>query len=93
LAFYRRAFQIDDQSSQFTTSQWFLGDVEGLCYAYWLKPVHWLGCDCIYVTDKDDIAAVVRPRFRDVTLIDDKELHDIASGTSYHLAICYGFKG
>jgi dolichol-phosphate mannosyltransferase len=79
--------------SQYTTSQWFFGDVEGLGFAYWLNRVAWLGRDCIYVTDKNDIASVVGSRFRDVVLVDDKELHDMKGGVTYHLAICRGFKG
>ena len=93
LAFYRSPFEADDSSSQLTTSQWFLGSVEGLGFAYWIHRVGWIGKDCIYVTDKDDIASVVRPRFKEVKLVDDKELHSMEGGISYHLAICRGFKG
>jgi dolichol-phosphate mannosyltransferase len=93
LAFYRWPFDPQDPSSQFTSSQWFLGDVDGLCYEYWINPTGWVGRDCIYVTDKDDIAAVVEPRFREVTMVEDKQLHDMGHGILYHLAICRGLKG
>jgi hypothetical protein len=79
-------------SSVDTTSQWFLGDIDGLGFSYWLDRPQCIGRDCIYVTDKDDIQSVVQPRFREVQMIDDPALRELPGGVVYHLAICRGFK-
>ncbi|MBV8781350.1 MAG: glycosyltransferase family 39 protein [Phycisphaerae bacterium] len=93
LAFYREPLELPSSSSDFTTSEWFLGDVQGLGFAYWFNRSGWLGRDCIFVTDKDDIAAVVSDRFDRVQLVDDPALRALPGGVTYHIAICYGFRG
>ena len=92
LAFYRSGLE-REASSKFTTSQWFFGDVEGLGFAYWLRRPDWIGRDCIYVSDKDDIGTVVGNRFKAIELISDPALHLMSGGITYHLAICHGFRG
>ena len=94
LAFYRSGYDRNDAAVRLTTSQCFFGDVEGLAYADWAadRP-DWVGRDCIYVTDKDDIDRVVRSRFRATDFVNDPDLKAVVGGMTYHLAICYGFKG
>jgi dolichol-phosphate mannosyltransferase len=93
LAFYRSEMEKPESSSANTTSQWFLGDIEGLGFSYWINPLQCRGRDCIYVTDKDDIKSVVEPRFEQVRMIDDPALRKLPGGVVYHMAICTGFKG
>lgn len=93
LAFYRSLVEKPVSSSANTTSQWLLGDMDGLGFPYWLDRPNCKGRDCIYVTDKDDIADVVQSRFREVQMIDDPALRNLPGGLVYHLAICKGFKG
>jgi dolichol-phosphate mannosyltransferase len=85
LAFYRSQMEKPEFSSANTTSQWVLGDMDGLGYSYWLDRPQCKGRDCIYVTDKDDIDKV--------QMVDDPALRQIPGGIVYHLAICRGLKG
>jgi dolichol-phosphate mannosyltransferase len=93
LAFYRAQLEKPARSSVNTTSQWFIDDSEGLGYSYWLSRADWSGCDCIYVTDRDDIKSVVMPHFRLVRVVDDPALLTLPGGVVYRLAICEGLKG
>lgn len=68
LAFYRTPLESDEAASDFTTSQWILGQ-NGLGYAYWMQREAWAGRTCLYVTDDRQISNDLRDWFDAVEVV------------------------
>jgi dolichol-phosphate mannosyltransferase len=86
LAFYRLPH--DPRAFQNTTSQWIL-DGQGLGYPYWLNRRQWVGRDCLYITQSQDIQKEVAPFFDRIQIL--PPIH-LPHQRPYNLALCQGLK-
>jgi dolichol-phosphate mannosyltransferase len=69
LAFYRKPLESKVRPSDFTTSMWILGG-DGKGYPYWTKADQWIGCDCIIVSDRNNLEKFA-PRFKKLEVVDE----------------------
>lgn len=90
LAFYRKPIEHDVDATDYTTSQWILGE-KGLGYAYWSRREDWAGFDCIYVTESsDDFLGTLQEHFASVKLVEDVRLARLGR-KGYQVSVCRGF--
>jgi hypothetical protein len=91
LAFYRRPYEPDIDTADYTTSHWVLSGT-GLSYRFWGDRDRWRGADCIIVDDRDnDILAETRPLFQSVERVDDPRLSHLGP-KHYRITIGHGLR-
>jgi dolichol-phosphate mannosyltransferase len=91
LAFYRRPYESDIDTADYTTSHWVLSGT-GLSYRFWGDRDRWRGADCIIVDDRDnDVVAEARHYFQSVEQVNDPRLRRLGP-KHYRITIGHGLR-